>query len=221
MKRFAFVSDFDGTLTSRDFYHIIIDKYLKDWGRDLYTQWKKTKKINVEFLNKIFGSMNLSLSDLHEEILKIPIDPSAKGFIERVKSNQGDFYIVSAGTSYYIEILLKHLAIQAEVISMKGVYQNNGILIIPDKNSPYHSDIFGIDKKKVLEDIKKRVDVVFFAGDSEPDLQAAKAADFAFARGELKSLLDEEHAPNIPYGDFSEIEAYLKGNGWLNESTNS
>ena len=57
MNKFAFVSDFDGTLTKKDFYHIIIDKYLQDKGWKFYDEWKKTKKINVEFLNKIFAKI--------------------------------------------------------------------------------------------------------------------------------------------------------------------
>ena len=102
MKKFAFVSDFDGTLSAKDFYHIIIDKYLGSAGREFYVEWKKTKKINVEFLNKIFGSVNLTEQELLEEILKIPFDDYAKDFINNVKKNNGDFYNVSAGTSYYI-----------------------------------------------------------------------------------------------------------------------
>jgi len=103
MKKFAFVSDFDGTLSSKDFYHIIIEKYMGDEGKKLYNEWKKTKKINVEFLNIVFGSTNLSEKEIYEEIVQIPLDRYAKDFINKIKENNGDFYIVSAGTSYYIK----------------------------------------------------------------------------------------------------------------------
>ena len=120
MKKFAFVSDFDGTLSSKDFYHIIIDKYMGSAGREFYTEWKKTKKINVEFLNKIFSSVNLTEKQIFDEIIQIPIDAYAKDFIATVRKNNGDFYIVSAGTSYYIKILLESLGIKdVPVISME------------------------------------------------------------------------------------------------------
>jgi 2-hydroxy-3-keto-5-methylthiopentenyl-1-phosphate phosphatase len=77
MQRMAFVSDFDGTLTFKDFYHIVIDKYMGDKGRNLYTEWKKTRKTNVEFLNLIFGSLNLTQDELTREILDIPFDRTA------------------------------------------------------------------------------------------------------------------------------------------------
>ncbi|MCX7923010.1 MAG: MtnX-like HAD-IB family phosphatase [Clostridia bacterium] len=216
MKKFAFVSDFDGTLSSRDFYHIIIDKYMGNGGKEFYIEWKKTKKINVEFLNRIFGSINLSEEQIFDEIIKIPIDVHAKSFINNVKENNGDFYIVSAGTSYYIKILLEYLGLKdVKVISMEGIYSKGGIEIIPDSSSPYYSDIFGLDKRKVVESIRKDYEYIFFAGDSEPDLGAAKAADMVYARGELEELLRKEGIGFTAFSDFKQIEKDLLEKGWL------
>jgi 2-hydroxy-3-keto-5-methylthiopentenyl-1-phosphate phosphatase len=216
MKKFAFVSDFDGTLTKRDFYHIIIDKYLTDWGRSFYEDWKKTKKINVEFLNKIFGSINRSEEEIRGEILNIPIDNYAKAFIKRVSKNGGDFYILSAGTSYYIEILLQHLGLEnVNVISMKGIYKDGGISILPDRNHIFYSEIFGLDKKKVIKSLKGKYEFVFFAGDSEPDLEAAKAADTAFAKDGLIDLLSKEKKDFIAFDDFGQVNAYMIEKGWF------
>lgn len=216
MKKFAFVSDFDGTLSAKDFYHIIIDKYLGSAGREFYVEWKKTKKINVEFLNKIFGSVNLTEQELLDEILKIPFDDHAKDFINNVRKNSGDFYIVSAGTSYYIKILLEHLDLKdVQVISMEGVYSNGGIKIMPDSNSLYYSEVFGLNKRKVVESIKKKYEYIIFAGDSEPDFEAAKAADMVYARGELVELLTREKLNFKAFSDFKQIENDLKEKGFL------
>ncbi len=215
MANFAFVSDFDGTLTDRDFYHIVIDKYLKDWGRQFYEDWKRTNKINVDFLNRIFGAMDRSESEIHEDILNLPFDKFAKDFINEVGERDGKFFILSAGTSYYIDILLEHLNIKGvTVISMKGIYKDRGIEIIPDKNGRYYSDIFGLDKKKVIEELKKEYKCVLFAGDSEPDLAAAKEADFAFAKAELAQLLKKEGADFIPFSNYSEIKDFMDKKGW-------
>lgn len=222
MKKFAFVSDFDGTLTQKDFYHIIKDKYLGQKGQELYLDWKKNRKINVDFLNLVFSSANLTEDKLYEEIKKIPFDKTAIKLINKIKSQGGDFYIVSAGTSYYINILLKHLNIDdVKVISMEGEPVEGGFRIIPDKASEYYSELFGIDKRRVIENIKKEYEHVFFAGDSEPDFEASKVAEIRFARSELQCLLDRENLSYIHYSDFNTIDRFLTENGWLNEETNS
>ncbi|MCX7710155.1 MAG: MtnX-like HAD-IB family phosphatase [Clostridia bacterium] len=221
MKKFAFVSDFDGTLTSRDFYHIVIDKYYHDWGRDFYTEWKKTKKINVEFLNKIFGAMGKTEEEIREEIYQLPFDPYAEDFIRKVQESGGDFYILSAGTSYYIKIFLQYRGIEnVPVISMEGKYKAGGIEITPDRTSPYFSEVFGLDKSKVIKELKTQYEKVFFAGDSEPDLAAAKAADLAFAKAELKDLMEKEGDTFIPMENYKVIEEHLVKEGWLNAKGN-
>lgn len=216
MKKFAFVSDFDGTLTERDFYHIIMDKYLKTWAWDYYTEWRKSKKINVEFLNRIFGSMDRSEKEIMEDILEIPLDPYAVDFIKKVQYSGGDFYILSAGTSYYINRLLKHCSINnVTVISMEGVYKERGIQIIPDPESEFFSDVWGINKEKVILSLKEKYSKVYFAGDSEPDMRAAIAADYAFAAKELQELLRKEDIPFLPFSKFSQVEKYMLQKGML------
>lgn len=216
LKKFAFVSDFDGTLTEKDFYHIIIDNYLQDWGRPFYEDWKKTKKINVEFLNKILGSIGRTEEEILDEIHRLPLDEYAADFIRRVQEAGGEFYILSAGTTYYINRLLAHRGIEGvTVISMNGVYKDGGIEVTPDETSPYFSEIFGINKAKIIEELKKEYETVFFAGDSEPDLGAAKESNVAFAKKDLKELLTSEQEEFIPFDNFRAIEKYLVDKGWL------
>ena len=216
MKKFAFVSDFDGTLTDRDFYHIIMDKYLKDWSWEYYNEWKKTKKINVEFLNKIFGAIDRSEEEILEDILELPLDPYVMNFIKKVEGCGGDFFILSAGTSYYIKKLLEQFNLKnVTVISMEGVFRNRGIQILPDPKNEFYSDVWGIDKAKVILSLKQKYSKVFFAGDSEPDIGAAKAADCAFARNALQELLGTMNISFIPFNKFNEVEKYMLQQGWL------
>lgn len=216
MKKFAFVSDFDGTLTDRDFYYIVMDNYLKDWAWDYYHEWKKDNKINVKFLNKIFGAIDRSEEEILEDIVKIPLDPYAIKFIKNIENYGGDFYILSAGTSYYIKRLLKHFNINnVTVISMEGVYKDRGIEIIPDPESEFFSELWGINKEKVVNSLKQKYTKVYFAGDSEPDMGAAISADFAFARNTLQDLLREKNICFLPFNRFDEVEKFMKQKGWL------
>lgn len=212
MKKFAFVADFDGTLTEKDFYNILIDKYIGEEGHRLYEEWKKREKVGVNFLNKIFAWVTLSEADLEAEILKIPFDINGQRLIEEVRAQGGDFYIVSAGTSYYIKIFLSHIGLgDVNVISMPATYVDGHLKVQPDKSNPYYSEDFGLDKRKVVEGLKKEngYDFVYFAGDSEPDLTAAISADLAFTMGELSELMEKAGKPHIVVDNCGEILNYL------------
>ena len=112
MKDWLFISDFDGTLTHKDFYKIVIEKFQPQLGRELERQWRSGEITVYEFLQRVFASLDRSEQEIFEAILMIPIDRDAKEFIQRVKTAGGDFLILSAGTAYYIERLLKHLGIE-------------------------------------------------------------------------------------------------------------
>lgn len=220
MKNFAFISDFDGTLTEKDFYRIIMDEYLKDeYLKDkcdeMYKEWRNKKIKDVEYLGYVFKNIKKSEEKIYEDIMKISIDPYIKEFINNIKLAGGDFIIISAGTSYYIDKVFEKNGIdEVEVYSNKGIFKDNGIHFDLDKNSDFYSEIYGIDKYKVVKKLKEKYDKVFYAGDSEPDLKPALIADVIFAKGGLVELLEKENKEFIKFESFSEVwdkvQNYLK-----------
>ncbi len=220
MKNFVFISDFDGTLTTKDFYKIMMDKYLTSQQRDaLYYDWRVKGMKTIDFLNRALASARLSEAELLEEIKTIPFDPTVPAFVERVRQAGGDFLILTAGCRYYIEKLLPFYDLtEVEIISMPGIYdQAQEVLrIIPDPQSPFAGDEYGIDKGKVVASYQQKYAKVYFAGDSGPDLPAALAADETFAREGLVKLLQEEGHPYREFGTFAEIGQWLFTESYFN-----
>jgi 2-hydroxy-3-keto-5-methylthiopentenyl-1-phosphate phosphatase len=143
--------------------------------------------------------------------LEIPVDPYIPKFIEDVKKSRGDFYILSAGTSYYIYKILEKLGIDGvTVISNPGHYENGGVYMVPDKESIFYSEVFGVDKAKAVEHFRVNYKQVFYAGDSFPDLKASMLADTIFAKGELQNLLKEQGRYFVPVDDFKQIAYHLE-----------
>ncbi|MDP4183518.1 MAG: MtnX-like HAD-IB family phosphatase, partial [Bacillota bacterium] len=206
MKDFVFISDFDGTLTDEDFYYIIMNRYLGDEGKKIYKDWIDEKMSVFEFLQKIFGSINESEEEVYKAVMNINFDKYAKGLIKSVKEANGEFIILSAGCSYYIEKLLEHLGIQdVKVISNKGVYENGRILMTADTDSPFYSEVYGVDKALAVEYYKEQYDRLYYAGDSEPDFRASKKADIIFAKGHLQKMLKEANHSFVEVDNFNEI----------------
>lgn len=211
MKDFAFISDFDGTLTGKDFYKILSETYLKEDFLPLFKAWKNGEMKDREYLSYVFNNIKRSEKEINEDILKIPFDPFAKAFIEMVKAAGGDFIVISAGTSYYIDkIFEKHNIEGVDVYSNKGIFKDNGIYFDLDKNSEFYSDRYGIDKLIVVEKLKSNYKKIFYAGDSGPDLKPALVCDRVFAKGELVDLLKEEKKEFIEFENFSEVWDKLK-----------
>lgn len=205
-KDFVFVSDFDGTLTEIDFYKMISEKYLKDKCKELYVEWRNKKIKDVDYLGFVFKNIGRSEEEINEDIMQIAIDPYAVDFIKNIKEAGGDFVVVSAGTSYYIERVFKKNDIaDVPVYSNKGEFRDKGIHFVLDEKSDFYSEIYGIDKLKVVRKLKENYKKVFYAGDSEPDLKAALVADVVFAKRSLVELLKKENKDFIEFKSFNEI----------------
>lgn len=211
MKNFVFVSDFDGTLTDKDFYKIITDEYLKDECKEMYQDWRAKKIKDIDYLGYIFKNIRRNEEEIYEDIMRIIIDPYAKDFINNIKEAGGDFIVVSAGSSYYIDkVFEKHGIDGVEIYSNKGTFKDKGIHFVLDETSEVYSPIYGIDKAKVIAKLRGKYEKVFYAGDSEPDFKAAILADVVFARGGLIELLQNDRRSFIEFKNFTEIWDWVK-----------
>lgn len=215
MNKWAFVSDFDGTISKRDFYLIMMDKYFPE-GRKLMPKWKAGEIKDIDFLNKVFTSINQDEEQIINDIYSIEIDEYVPDFIKKVQQNGGDFYILSAGTDYYIYHLLKKYGVDhVKVFSNEGHYHEKNVHMNIDENHQHYSERYGIDKSKVIQDLKKEYETVFFIGDSEPDSHPAEYADITFAKNGLQDLLRKKDIAFVPVEEFREVENYLKEKGIL------
>jgi len=209
MKKWAFVSDFDGTISKKDFYHLVLEKYFEE-GQALYKQWKSGEIKDIDFLRQVFTSIHQEESQIIEDIHSLEIDEHVPSFIRKVQAQGGDFYILSAGTDYYIHHILGQYGITGvEVYSNEGYYEEKNVHMNIDPEHPHHSERYGIDKSKVLTDLKKEYETIYFAGDSEPDSHPAKVADITFAMKALQDILKENNTPHIEVNDFIDIEQHL------------
>lgn len=208
---FVFISDFDGTITAKDFYWILLDDYIGSRGIDYYHEWKKSKKIGTEFLNTVFGWRPLTDSECEEAISKVVIDPALDKVICWVKEQRGDFWILSAGFEYYIKKVLKKKGLEdVTLYTNPGSFEEQKFIMKPSVDSPYYSPVYGIDKAKVALYAKGQFPFCIFAGDSEPDYHAAVHADIIFAKHELARLLDDKKIDYLPYESFEDIYNQLQ-----------
>ncbi len=204
MKRFLFISDFDGTMTSQDFFLQIMYRY--QHSKVFSNDWKS----GFDLLSDVFGSINLSEDELQNEIENIPLDPYFVDAVNLVRNCGGDFLILSAGCKYYIDRKLKSVGINnMDIIANDGVYKNGGIELIRDKNDRFYSEKFGIDKERVVKYFRDKYEVIAYAGDSFVDFEACKLCDLKFSKGRLDNILNLFAIDHYNFKNFSEIVKIL------------
>lgn len=211
MTDFIFISDFDGTITKKDFYWILLDDYIGQKGIDFYYEWKKSKLIGTEFLNKVFTWHEFTEEERIEALSKVEMDKDLEKVVQLVGELGGEFQILSAGFDYYIqEALAARNLSHLNVITNHGTFKENTFIMEPDEKSSWYSKVYGVDKGLVAKHFKGLCQKLYFVGDSEPDFHAAKYADVIFAKEELARLLDVSGIAYYPYENFEDIYNYMK-----------
>ncbi len=209
-KKFALVSDFDGTLTSKDFYQMIIDDYLGEEGNSLFNEWKENRCNYRELLDRVYSAINRNDRKNLEEVLRIEWDDTANKVIEKVQEAGGEFVILCHGTGYYIKKLLheKGLFKVKLYCNENGDYDEVKNFNVKEKNLSY---LFfaGIDKVKIINYLREKYSYIYYVGDSLADIVPCKIADECFAKGALQKMLSDQKVDFIQINNFSDIEKYL------------
>lgn len=203
LKKIAFVTDFDGTISPEDFFwyiskHCLDEQALAPWQRYLDGQ-----ESHLNALNQIFAQIHLPVAEFDKFIKTIPYDQAFPKTAEFCLEKQIPFYICSAGCDYYIDRIIGGTIKSKNIhlITNQGVYsEKNGLQMIPPpENSPYYDKEVGISKAAVVQKLKTEGYFVVFAGDGPPDVAPAALADVVFAK---KILAERCLAEGIAYRNF-------------------
>jgi 2,3-diketo-5-methylthio-1-phosphopentane phosphatase len=207
------VTDFDGTITGIDFFVYVVQNYLEDLDLQPWRDYKAGKARHFEALCQIFSKVHISEKQMHEDILLIPFD---QGFIETVKfckKHDIKVYITSAGADFYIKKLLESYNILNDVtiFSNESYYNSKeGLQMIKRKPGDlFFSDVFGIDKSKVIDALKNDRTYVIFAGDGDSDHEPAMHADKIFARKTLLEFCQDKDIAHTELREYTQILEYL------------
>ena len=215
MRKIAFVTDFDGTITHNDFFHVVIDAYFEEKDLQPWYDYKAGKKDHFDALCAIFGKIRVDKKDFDALIDTINVDKDFTKVLSLCKGKGIPVYVVSAGSSYYIqkrvgELLSKY---NAKLIANGGEYcPETGLKMIkPPSVSVYFDDAVGVSKVKVVQNLKNKGFFVVFAGDGGVDFEAAQVADVVFAKKDLLKKCREANVEVKTFNSFKNIFDFIEG----------
>ncbi len=209
-------TDFDGTVIKKDFFWYIIDKVLTEKDIEPWQDYQTGKITHFDGLNRIFQKIRISTEDLHRLIFEIPLEDCFIDTIKLCQKKNIHIYIISAGSDYYIKIILDALGIKdsVNIIANGGKYSPETGLVMtrPPKDSPFYSENYGVNKAGTVKYLKNKYKKVIFAGDGIPDFPAAEYADVVFARGSLLDLCKNNSVETYNLDSYCNVFNYLKNN---------
>ena len=210
MKNLCILSDFDGTITTKDGLYCFIEKYAKGNWEEIEQQWADGKIDSKTCLVEEFKLVpNLSEELISEFIETIEIDESFIDFYNKISEKEIDFYVVSDGIDYFIErILGKYGLKNIKTVTNHGEFRGEFFEItFPNDHSECINNA-GTCKCKVLKDLKQDYEKIVYIGDGVSDYCVADKADILYAKSRLLNYCNDKEINCIPYCNFSDIDIF-------------
>ncbi|WP_078551253.1 2-hydroxy-3-keto-5-methylthiopentenyl-1-phosphate phosphatase [Bacillus alkalicellulosilyticus] len=209
-KDYVIFCDFDGTVTNNDNIVEIMKMFApKEWEIIAMKILSKEKSIR-KGVNELFALLPTSKKD---EIISFTLEQAEfrEGFDEFVAythRHNVELNIVSGGIDFFIDPLLQ--SYQIPIYCNTSDFSDDVIKI----GWPYRCDDdcqndCGCCKPSIIRKVANGRQVVVI-GDSITDVQAAKQADFVFARDYLLKECQQLDLPHAPFTTFFDIINVLK-----------
>jgi 2-hydroxy-3-keto-5-methylthiopentenyl-1-phosphate phosphatase len=207
--RKIFISDYDGTITDKDFYSLLAERYIPADTPDYFGQYREGRMTHFDAMAAYFAFAPTEEKKLERLLEASQADPDLGASAARLQRAGWELVVVSAGSSWYVERVLSQAGVTATIYSNPGRIENGRGLVLEklDPSSPYHSASVGVDKSAVVRQALSVTQKVAFAGDGPPDLQPALLVrpELRFARGFLADALRQRREAFRPFSRWSEI----------------
>jgi len=206
------ITDFDGTMTRHECYRLLLDRLGDPRLTDCWTAYCDGRMTHFEALRIIFAAARMSEEAMLALLRDMQLPPGFAGAVDALQSAGWRIVVASAGCEWYIEHLLRNAGVEVTVHANPGTFDPTaGLVMAPPTHSPFYDPATGISKTAVARAAVARHEVVAFAGDGRPDLEAALLvpASRRFARGWLAGELERRGERFSPFEEWSAIASAL------------
>ncbi|MGE3819364.1 MAG: HAD-IB family phosphatase [Isosphaeraceae bacterium] len=214
------VTDFDGTLTRRDFYRLVMERLIPPGTPDYWSAYRAGALTHFDALRLTFEAARGGESALVEVTQAMELVPTLAADLAMLREAGWGVVVVSAGCAWYIERLLGEAGVSLDVFANPGRIEGGRVIMRRPDDSPYFSEETGVDKSAVVRAALRGGRAVAFAGDGPPDLAPALLVPgslrFARAGADLAEALSERGESFQPFESWSEVARSLAGRGVSN-----
>lgn len=216
-KQGILISDFDGTMTRKDFFRAAIETVPKATAQ-WWLRYERGEVSHFDALANIFDALRCSNEEMEDIIEQMQFEPGIREACENLSQANWRVIVVSAGCGWYVEKILGDAQLKLEVYSNPGVFrEGEGLKMSRSELSPFYHVETGIDKAAVVRKALCETPHVAFAGDGRPDLAPALLVsdELRFARGWLAEELERRYESFVPFAQWDDISRHLLRGGCL------
>lgn len=207
-KKYAVLTDFDGTISTLDIGDQIIQEFIRlDNGKQLESDFRNKVIGSAELYRRLYAGFHGTERDVVEFVKGFCLDPYFKQFIGFCQQNNLELAVLSDGFQYYIKALFEKYGIN---ISDVTVYCNRAhfdadrvVLEFPYQN-PYCNICANCKAGAYIKYKDIGYDVIFI-GDGFSDRYVAEKADIVFAKSHLAQYCENNSIAYIPFEDFNDV----------------
>lgn len=207
------VSDFDGTMTERDFFRVALSHLPPDAAAP-WERYEQGLTSHFAALAAIFSGLRINEQELDALLEEMQVENGLAKALDRLHQSGWSLVIASAGCAFYIERIMLRAGITAVIHANPGDFvPGRGLFMKPPGQSPFFAAATGIDKAAVVGHYLGQGIDTAFAGDGRPDLAPALLVtpERRFARGWLADELERRREPFVYFSRWSGIAGCLCG----------
>lgn len=218
MKSDIFLIDFDITISKNDSTDVLLEIHNKQKKQEILELYRNGKLTIREYIKYGLESLDLTKEEYINTLKNnVKIDDTFQYFLD----NKFNYRIVSAGSNLNVLASLLGNGIEIKedmIISNNLVFDNDKITVVNtylDDNSYY-----GVDKGAIVKEFQNNGYRVIYLGDGPSDYEAAKVADYVFARSEtrLVNFCNNNNIEFLEFENFIEVVEKYKNKIRLGES---
>src|SRR3954464_11858305 len=113
--RHLLVTDFDGTLTGRDFFWLVVETFAPAHLERHWQAFMEKRITHFEALSGIFATLPVSEQAMADLLARAELEPDLAGCLARLDRAGWDVTVVSAGCAWYIERILARAGVSLPV----------------------------------------------------------------------------------------------------------
>ena len=218
MKSDIFLIDFDITISKNDSTDVLLEIHNKQKKQEILELYRNGKLTIREYIKYGLESLDLTKEEYINTLKNnVKIDDTFQYFLD----NKFNYRIVSAGSNLNVLASLLGNGIEIKedmIISNDLVFDNDKITVVNtylDDNAYY-----GVDKGAIVKEFQNNGYMVIYLGDGPSDYEAAKVADYVFARSgtRLVNFCNNNNIEFLEFENFIEVVEKYKNKIRLGES---